>query len=550
MELAIERRPIRPPRPSPRSQLVLFLLTFVVLIALAAKVTFEHLLFAGDALSRTYSAATVLYASHPALANIGFVWPPLPALLQVPLALYRPLLTNGFTGNIVSAIAGAVGLVMMNAILARFVPNLIVRFALLLVYQCNVMILWYSVNGMSEILLVAISLICWYAFQTLYDHFPSGRCVAQVAAMGMAAGMAFLSNLQGAPFGLAIFVALLIVLVANGRRLALFRGLMTGGHEAVRREETLMLEGYSLAYLTPYVYAIFLWLFFNWMIMGDPLFFVSGGYALYAPQRTLVSDVAGNIFGAARYAAIASAIIFPAFYLTQALLLVQVVRNRDAFALSLAVTAMSTPVFQTVFSYAYFGPGDMRYYMYMIPFSIIGLAYVLSAADISLKAGVRHAVLVLIVALSSIATLYGVSRTDILANPQGEFTFAKALLNNEIVDNTYFERQAAQHLAKLPLDKKILIDDLVGDHIILFTMQFERFITTRDANFGAYINNPIGNVDYIMVPRGTVGRNLMIQHYLSMYENSAPYLELEREFPGASYPWRLYRVIDPRMVKE
>jgi hypothetical protein len=44
-----------------------------------------------DSMSRSASALTVLHGADPKLANIGFVWPPLPALCGVFWALFYPL---------------------------------------------------------------------------------------------------------------------------------------------------------------------------------------------------------------------------------------------------------------------------------------------------------------------------------------------------------------------------------------------------------------------------------------------------------------------------
>ena len=44
-----------------------------------------------DSMSRSASALSVLYSADPKLANIGFVWPPLPTLLGVFWALLYPI---------------------------------------------------------------------------------------------------------------------------------------------------------------------------------------------------------------------------------------------------------------------------------------------------------------------------------------------------------------------------------------------------------------------------------------------------------------------------
>jgi len=65
----------------------------------------------GDALSRIANAYYVLYIEPPHLASLGFVWNPLPSVLEVPFMflaqVYRPIATSALAGMIVTAVATA-----------------------------------------------------------------------------------------------------------------------------------------------------------------------------------------------------------------------------------------------------------------------------------------------------------------------------------------------------------------------------------------------------------------------------------------------------------
>ncbi|MCS7002598.1 MAG: hypothetical protein NZ518_07110, partial [Dehalococcoidia bacterium] len=78
-------------------------------IALAYLLIVHFGLLKGDAVARTANAYYSVWSRDPHLAAIGFIWPPLPSLLQAPLVVFPPLAASGFAGGIVSAIGAAIG---------------------------------------------------------------------------------------------------------------------------------------------------------------------------------------------------------------------------------------------------------------------------------------------------------------------------------------------------------------------------------------------------------------------------------------------------------
>ena len=70
-------------------------------------VVFRLNLFLTDAMARTRSAWQVFFSYEPKLAYIGFIWAPLPTILQLPLVLIPWLRYKGLSGNVVTALCGA-----------------------------------------------------------------------------------------------------------------------------------------------------------------------------------------------------------------------------------------------------------------------------------------------------------------------------------------------------------------------------------------------------------------------------------------------------------
>ncbi len=513
---------------------------------------FYYCVYVGDAVSRSYAAASVFYGSHPALANVGLIWAPIPTLMQLPLILYRPFASPGFAGGVVSALAGAFAITTLDRILTPYLLERRFRFPVLFLYQTNVMILFYSMNGMSEMVFIAITLGCWDAFQRLFGQLSHANGIANVALMGIGAGLSFLTRYEGASFGAVMYLVLLIALFAQGRRLEVTLHLKR--HRRLTTPEGLLvIEGYSLAYLAPFAYGVFLWLFFNWLIMGSPLYFMFGYGSGSQQAQTMhsINELFAVMKGSAglslSYAVRATGALFPAFFLAEILLFVRILRNRDAFALCLAIITASFPAFQALMNFAGLSFGSLRFYIYLIPFSVVAMVYALQpqkeATGVPLS--LRRAVLILALALSSAVTLYGISLTYFLQAE--EMVFVKAVVNNERGGNFAHEKAIAHYLADLPSNTRILADDLRADVIIPFTDQFERFVTTRNPEFMDVARDPVGKVDYILVPRLENAPSMLLSQHPKMYESGAPFLQLEREFLGQGYSldWRLYRVVNP-----
>jgi hypothetical protein len=99
-----------------RESLVLLAVLFGWNLTWAWVVLVRWGLIPADAAARTLLAAEVFFSRDPKLSNLGFVWLPLPALLQLPLVLIPGLWPTGLAGATVSALAGAVAGALINNI--------------------------------------------------------------------------------------------------------------------------------------------------------------------------------------------------------------------------------------------------------------------------------------------------------------------------------------------------------------------------------------------------------------------------------------------------
>lgn len=490
--------------------------------------------YARDALARTSSAVSTVLGRDPHLAAIGFIWNPLPSLVQVPLV---PLLA-GFgavhlAGPLMSATFGAGAVWMLDRLYRTIGLTGPWRVALLLLYALNPLILFYAVIGLSEapfifvILAVVIAYIIW----------THTRSLLALVACSLATGTAFLIRYEALAVASAGAGALLLILLAR-----------PGG----RRE---LVEGVLLAYLAPFVYVVALWVFLNWMIMGDALYFQRSAYgnaaqsAFFQTEQTYLSGVIGSWEGALWYGLTRWVAAFPAGVLLVALALWRALRLRSLLLLGVLGFGAAIPAFHVALLYMGSSFGWLRFFLYGIPFS-----FVLAALLLPQLSGVRRTLIVLALALASPVTAAAMARPEVGLEEWGimrrlqhpPFVFP----SGHAVESFWAERQAAAYIDNLEPGAVVLLDTFLGFPVNVFSQHWERLATTSDRDFAELVRRPQGRVTHLLVPRpdcepGTacLARNdQLIRTYPQLWAQGAPWAILEAEF-GGHLAWRLYRVL-------
>ncbi len=523
---------------------MLLLLALPVLLAIGLLAAVHYNVFEGDSLSRAYGAASVLYGDHPAIANIGLIWPPLPILLQVPFAMIRPLANLGLTPVFVSVAFSTFSLLLLNRVLLPLLPDRRVRWAVLVLYQTNAMILIYAINGMLESALISFVLLGVWAAQRLLARAEMGPSLAlllPLATMGASSALALLSRYEGSAFALVLLLAIGIAFLGR----------------PFRRKHV---EAYLILYLTPVLCAVGLWLAANWMVTGDPLHFlhVAGG------NRSAVSEFAVNAVRPLAGNTTLSAILVlqllwdvsPSFYLAAPLLVALAIRSRDRLATVVALALVSFPAFQVVMEYTGRGWAWHRFLIYAIPLSIIGLALVAKSALASHPRLVGGGLMVTIVASSAItfhALLFPTPMNSLgWYGLNYEPEYLAALAQGQTIGNYKTSQEIGNYIRTMVPSGRILADDLQADHIVLFSGQMERFVTTRSPDHLKIADQPVGQVDYVLVPDDVDGtQNFIVERYPDIFDKGAPFLQLQKEWTdvgvrqNAPERWRLYRVRSP-----
>lgn len=324
----------------------------------------------GDSLSRVANAYYVFFIKPAHLASIGFVWNPLPSVLELPLVLfapiYKPIVTSALAGVIVTAActAGTVVLIFQNC--RHFKLSSTVTWGIALFFFLNPFFFVYGFNGMSEavfifpIVLIYIELIRWM------EDEEQGHLLT----IGLGMALAFLARYESVPLCIAVFFALALIIF--WRRKSQFPDL---------RYTYRFFEGTSIVVFLPVATTVFAWLLISWIIMGNPLYFLNSVYSNSAQAINIqnVEVIAGIghplnafIFELKRTLPFLPVLIF---------ILLLRIWNKTIFkmeTLVLILLTASIPTLEYVMLLTGGSFGWLRFFVYVFPIAVVWLPYELS----------------------------------------------------------------------------------------------------------------------------------------------------------------------------
>lgn len=490
-----------------------------------------------DALSRTANAFFVLFSRDPHLAAIGFVWPPLPSLMQLFIVpITRWLGHPAFSGPLLSSVWGAVALVVLNLILTRLGVPRTLRWWLLALTQLHPSFWYLAASGLAEIILLGCLLTTIWGYLLMPERVRSWA----IAGIGLALG--FLVRYEALAMIAGIILAIAI------QRWPPWRNWETA------------LEGRLLFVLSPPVYAVALWLYFNWMFMGDPLFFQRSAYSLAAAPDVArnvgwthpLFAAMGNWLKTGEYALTRLAQQNLAFLAAIPLVLALAYKRSNLQLVGLVILLVSVPAFTAFQVYSGTLATWMRYWFYAVPFAtiLIGAWYTHSAGQVRevITAGL------ITLSLASIpVTLWAMYEPH--AGPDEQRLSAYLIAPQEQLklrerDDYWKDIQDAPRLARVTLEhageRYVMVDTTRGYPMIMLYRYPERLVITTDRDFITALDNPTKFVDYVLMldpETSDGGFNVIAARYPRLFENGASWAKLEQDFTDTYRRWRLFRVI-------
>lgn len=531
--LLIMRREPRPDKTLPAKKSTKkhgWIIFCVVLVCeLAAGYYFNYLngMIMGDAASRVANAFFVLYIQPPHLASIGFIWNPLPSLMELPfmwlVPFFKPLATAALAGVIVTSLfaAGTAVLIYNNCI--RF--NVPVGLSLLLtaLYAFNPFIFIYGFNGMSEVMFIFfLVLATTQLVQWTYDEVPF-----HLFWVGVALASAFLIRYEAIPFAAAVFLAVCFFMFKKRSQL-----------ESVKSAWGYF-EGTVLVIFMPLVSCIILWILLNWIIMGDPLYFLTSAYSNEAyTSANLGADMLllqWNIPGVLLYALKMSVYFIP---LTIVILFIRLI-NRSLFrweTLMFLVLVLSIPAFESFMLLRGASFGWLRFFVYPLLIAVAWLPFELR--EMKDRAPLFKPVAIVLCCLALVFSAVSVGIP--LKNPE--------VAGEEY--STYFMKSGSSNL-DMQIDIAAYIDEHYANTVFLMDSYYtwyvimnmdspDKVITSCSYTFYGAIESPAEfDVQYILLVDPEIGAaDAINRYYPDLYENGADWCTMEKDFGD----YRVYKV--------
>ncbi|MBB6669855.1 glycosyltransferase family 39 protein [Cohnella nanjingensis] len=507
-----------------------FLLVFVLELGTGYYLAHIYGFMSGDASSRVANAFYVLYSRHPALANIGFVWNPLPSLLElIPLALYpiyKPLASSGLAAVLLTSFfsAWSASLLMRAGLSFGLRKSVSLLFALL--YALNPYIFYYGANGLTEAVFISFVQLC-VVYMLLWMSKAEVRPLLIVA---FALALAFWTRYETVTFGMGV---------------ALAAGLWIWRRsEESRRERWHETEGTWTMLLAPVVFSGLIWIFFNYTIMGDPLYFLTSSYSNLGQAELIKSNpvfakLAGNPWETAKFVG------HRLSYFSMPLAIIVLFRaiERRLFRVDMAVLLaliLSIPAMQYGLLLKGGSAAWIRYYLYPFPIAAAWIPYEIGQMKLR-----RTGTFVLILGFLASAGVMGLMMND----PKVASDEYEAFHHNKLYAEQQAGRSVSAYINERHSDQLVLTDSFSSFRIVMDSDHPKRFIVTSDPDFARSLEDPAGSkADYVLLPnpQAVLSLDALNQKYPQLYADGADWAELEQEFGGY---WKLYRIVKPHTVQ-
>ncbi len=445
-----------------------------------------------DAQSRVLNAYyVIIHGMH--LAAIGFIWNPLPSFIELPLVLFHSvfpsLLQQNLAGVIMSSIFAGVMIFFFNRILIKVKLPSIFRVLATLLFMLNPMILYYNGNGMSESMMLATML-------GIVDNlisFHLEKDTKFLVRAGIWLALCFLARYEALFFALFIGIALVIYFITQRYSIAKITSLI-------------------LLLALPITYALIVWIFFNWTIMGNPLYFLNSAYsnsgqASAGVNVTSIAAITSHHLLKSLYYALRFGIVFPPYFVGVVLAVILMFPKKSRFtSLLILFASLAIPLLQAYMMYKNQSGLWGRYFISYIPFGFLLLLIPLSY----LKGFLKYSLLTICVICFLAGDFYSYKYEISPVYGHGDWRYFKLISTLKPIsatDNPIYTplnifkdgKLVASYINSRP-NERFLFDSFDESESIPYLTNPNHVIITSDYTFNGVLNNPRGRVNYFIVP--------------------------------------------------
>lgn len=239
---------------------------------LASAISYENgwMIAYGDSESHLNIAKRTIDGLTPGLAQLGGIWLPVPHLLMIPFVNNDFLWRSGLAGAIVSGVAYIITALYVYRLIMLVTHHPLSGFLGTAVFLVNPNILYLQSTAMTELPLMVFSVISTYYFiKFLLYKMPIHLIFSAAAAL-----FASLSRYDG--WYLIIVEGVLLLMYY----IRIF--LSDPQNRSFIRKEA---EGMIIFYSTVACIGIALWFLWDYLILGDPLYFTNSPFSAKSQQQ-------------------------------------------------------------------------------------------------------------------------------------------------------------------------------------------------------------------------------------------------------------------------
>ncbi|MEK7643426.1 MAG: carboxypeptidase regulatory-like domain-containing protein [Patescibacteria group bacterium] len=218
----------------------------------------------GDAESHLNIAKRVVDSLTPGFAQLGGIWLPLPHLLMAPFVYFNWLWRTGLAGSIVSGFAFVVSTVFIYRLTMLFTENKWAGFIASLVFISNPNALYMQATPMTEMLLIMFQTLSVYFFVKFLQQKEELTSLLMAALFGFAS----------------------VLTRYDGWFLVLFEAAAIGFYYLPNRKDWSKAQGRIILFASLAFFGIFLWLMWDFLILGDPLYFTNSEFSAKSQQQS------------------------------------------------------------------------------------------------------------------------------------------------------------------------------------------------------------------------------------------------------------------------
>jgi hypothetical protein len=257
----------------------------------------------------------------------------------------------------------------------------------------------------------------------------------------------------------------------------------------------------------PMIYTVLVWLFYNWMITGDPLYFMDSGYSISAYANYYSGY--GGYTGALIYVWQRS---WPFFMLIGGVLLVRFFSKRflKIDTLIFLILALGNILFIYDRIAKNLSAGYVRYFCYPFIVAIAWLPYELSEMK-----GIRRRFSVGIVSGTLALTMIFFAWA---------FQYSETMREDTLLMVPGNSGEVADYINSNLKNEKILMDSYRTYYVVMNINNINNVVTSCNPDFKESVKDPEGNgIDYLVVPeKGSYGNmDALNRAYPKLYQNGA-----------------------------